>query len=236
MRQKHTTQGSIFWFRPKHEICHYLDRIDHWLNQHLQLLDWIGDDLGHHIKGRDGLSCEQVLRCALVKQYRQCSYRDLSFMLADSMSFQHFTRVDPLNVPGKSALQATISCIKPTTWEKMNHLFVGNMMDCGFESGDRLRIDSTVAESHILSPTDSKLLYDAVRIMVRLLKRLKDQTNVRYINHCRRAKRNYFAAHCAKDDDSRCGYYKALLKDVDATRVSLCEALKVLKKQGNQTV
>ena len=26
MRQKHTTQGSIFWFRPEHEICHYLDR------------------------------------------------------------------------------------------------------------------------------------------------------------------------------------------------------------------
>ena len=236
MRQKHTTQGSIFWFRPEHEICHYLDRVDHWLNLHPELLDWIGDDLGHQIKGRVGLSLDQILRAALVKQYRQCSYRELSFMLADSHAFQLFARIDPFGVPGKSSLHATISGIKQTTWEKMNHLFVRDMIASGFEPADRLRLDSTVAQSHILSPTDSKLLYDAVRIMVRLLKRLKAQTNVGYVNHCRRAKRNYFAAHCAKDDDSRYRCYKALLKDVDTTRVSLCEALEVLKKQANQAV
>ena len=71
MRQKHTTQGSIFWFRPEHEICDYLVRVDSWLNLHPELLDWINDDLGHQIRGRQGLSCEQVLRAALVKQYRQ---------------------------------------------------------------------------------------------------------------------------------------------------------------------
>lgn len=155
-------------------------------------------------------------------------------MLADSLSCQHFVRVEPFNVPGKSALQATISRIKDTTWEKMNQLFVRDIMASGFEPGDRLRIDSTVAESHILSPTDSKLLYDCLRIMVRLLKRTKAQTQVTYVNHSRQMKSNYFAAHCAKDDDSRCRIYKVLLKDVDETRVSLLKALEVLKKQGNQ--
>jgi len=238
MRQKHTTQGSIFWFRPEHEICGYLDQVDAWLNLHPELLDWVNDDIyGRELRcsGRDGMSCEQILRAALIKQYRQCSYRKLAFTLADSLSFQQFARVEPFNVPGKSALQATISRIQPATWERMNQHFIRSMMACGFETGDRLRIDSTVAESHILAPTDSKLLYDAVRIMVRLLKRLKSQTQVRYVDHRRRAKKNYFAAHCAKDDDSRCRHYKVLLKDVDAIRLSLCEALEVLKRQGNQT-
>lgn len=236
MRQKHTTQGSIFWFRPEHEICNYLDNVDGWLNLHPELLDWISDDLGHQLRGRQGLSCEQVLRAALVKQYRQCSYRELSFLLTDSLSFQQFTRVDPFNPPGKSTLHATISRIKDATWEKMNQLFVHDMMASGFEPGDRLRIDSTVAESHILSPTDSKLLYDCLRIMGRVLKRTKDRTHVKYVNHCRRGKSHYFAAHCARDDDSRCRIYKRLLKDVDETRVSLCEALEVLKTKANETV
>jgi transposase, IS5 family len=236
MRHKHTAQGSIFWFRPEHEICHNLDRIGHWLNQHPHLLNWIANDLGSHSMGRNGMSCSQVLRAALIKQFRQCSYRDLAFILSDSLSFQQFVRVDPYNVPGKSTLQSTISRIRPATWEKMNQLFVRDMLDCGFEPGDRLRIDSTVAESHILSPTDSKLLYDCVRVMTRLLKRLKDLTQVKYSNHSRRAKSNYFAAHCAKDDSSRYRCYKALLKDVDTTRVSLCEALEVLKILGDQPI
>ena len=236
MRQKHITQASIFWFRPEHEICDYLDQVDSWLNLHPELLDWIDDDLGHRVRGRQGLSCDQVLRAALVKQYRQCSYRELSFMLADSFAFQQFSRVDPFNVPRKSALHGTISRIKNSTWEKMNQLFVRDMMDSGFEPGDRLRIDSTVAESHILSPTDSKLLYDCLRIMVRLLKRTKGLTDVKYVNHSRRMKSNYFAAHCAKNDDSRCRIYKILLKDVDETRISLLQALEALKKQANQTM
>ena len=57
-----------------------------------------------------------------------------------------------------------------------------------------------------------------------------------YVNHCRRAKSNHFAAHCAKDDDSRYRHYKALLKDVDSTRSSLYEAQKVLEKQHHHAV
>jgi len=239
MRQKHTTQPSIFLFQPEHEISHYLACIDGWLNQHPVLLDWVNDDLYPEHKptqGRIGMSCEQILRCALVMQYRQCSYRELVFILADSLCFQHFTRIDPLKVPGKSVLQANISCIRPQTWERMNQHFVRNMMVSGFETGDRLRIDSTVTDSHILLPADSRLLYDAIRLMARWLKRTKDKTGVVYVNHCRRAKRLSFAIHSANNKELRRKCYKILLNDVDATRNCLAETLKVLKIQGLETV
>ena len=67
MRQKHTTQSSIFLFRPEHEICDYLDQVDRWLNQHPELLDWVSEDLNRQnpaLKGRRGVTCEQVLRTA----------------------------------------------------------------------------------------------------------------------------------------------------------------------------
>ena len=33
-----------------------------------------------------------------------------------------------------------------------------------------MRIDSTVTETHILEPSDSRLLYDGVRVLTRLLR------------------------------------------------------------------
>src|SRR4051812_22756668 len=43
--------------------------------------------------GRHGLPAEAVLRCALLKQYRQLSYEELAFHLEDSASFRAFARL-----------------------------------------------------------------------------------------------------------------------------------------------
>lgn len=235
MRQKHTTQGSIFWFRPEHEISDYLDRIDQWFKGVPEVLDWVGKDLcAGRRRGRPGMNCDQVLRAALVLQYRQCSYRGLEFLLKDSLSFQHFCRVDPFCVPSKSTLATNIGAIRPATWRKIHRRFNLDMNERGFETGERLRVDSTVAESHILFPTDSKLLYDGLRLMVRMLKKLRGMVSVNYINHCRRGKRHWFAATMSKTDEQRYPHYKALLNDVEQTRLKLIDAQKTLQKQGNE--
>ena len=235
MRQRHTTQGSIFWFRPEHQISRYLDRIDQWLNQFPQLLDWVHQDLkGNATQGRPGMSCDQVLRSALILQYRKCSYRELEFLLKDSMSFQTFCRIDPHRTPGKSTLRDNISAIRPATWRKMNRHFIIAMQKEGFETGQQLRIDSTVAETNILFPTDSKLLYNSIRLMVRLIKKLSPVVDVRYVNHSRRAKRHWFAATMAKNNEQRYPHYKKLLDDVEQTRLVLYAALETLQKQGHQ--
>lgn len=234
MRQRHTTQGSIFWFRPEHEIGGYLAQIGDWLDCTPALLAWVDKDLeSGQGRGRPGMSCDQVLRAALVLQYRQCSYRELEFLLRDSLSFQHFCRIDPFRAPGKSTLAANIAAIRPATWRKMNRCFIRDMRARGFETGERLRIDSTVAETHILFPTDSKLLYDGLRMMIRILKRLKGVVNISYVNHGRRAKKRWFAATMAKTDEQRYPHYRSLLQDAEETRLALMEALETLKKQGD---
>jgi IS5 family transposase len=78
------------------------------------LLRLVSNDLrrdGVRETGRRGLPAEAVLRCALLKQYRQLSYEELAFHLEDSASFRAFARLSMGWTPKKAVLQKTISAI-----------------------------------------------------------------------------------------------------------------------------
>ena len=93
MRQERTVQGSIFDLFAKHEIGRELEAMSQWLDAHCDLLKLVTSDLRRHgvtATGRQGLPSEAVLRCALLKQYRQLSYEELAFHLEDSASFRAF--------------------------------------------------------------------------------------------------------------------------------------------------
>ena len=86
MRKKCTDQVSIFDLFSNHDIGKELKAMSKRLDQRREILDWVALDL--HLKdvydtGRQGLPAESVLRCALLKQYRQLSYQELAFHLSD---------------------------------------------------------------------------------------------------------------------------------------------------------
>ncbi len=96
MRLQRTVQSSIFDLFCDHEIGLEFKSISGFLDRHVQILDWVSVDLqvkGFHGRGRAGLPAESVVRCALLKQLRQLSYKELSFHLCDSASFQAFARL-----------------------------------------------------------------------------------------------------------------------------------------------
>jgi IS5 family transposase len=66
-------------------------------------------------------------------------------------------------------LQQTISRIQPATWERINQCVLLDARNEQVERGEKVRIDSTVTETDIHAPSDSTLLWDSVRVMVRLL-------------------------------------------------------------------
>src|SRR6476646_8185543 len=93
MRQDRTVQASIFDLFAKHEIGCELKKASAWLDEHPALIGLVAGDLrrdGVQETGRQGLSAEAVLRCALLKQSRQLSYEELAFHLEDSASFRAF--------------------------------------------------------------------------------------------------------------------------------------------------
>ena len=123
MRQERTVQASIFDVFAGHEIGRELKAMSDWLDEHRALLGLVAADLrrdGVKETGRQGLPAEAVLRCALLKQYRQLSYEELAFHLEDSASFRAFARLPWAWSPKKSVLQKTISAIRAETWEAIN--------------------------------------------------------------------------------------------------------------------
>lgn len=230
MRQERTVQASIFDVFARHEIGRELEAMSRWLDEHRDLLGLVARDLvrvGVKATGRQGLPAEAVLRCALLKQYRQLSYQELAFHLEDSASFRAFARLPLSWSPQKSALQKTISAIRPETWEEINRVLLSSARQAKLEDGAVVRLDSTVTSALMHEPSDSSLLWDAVRVMVRLLKRadvLIGGTSMAWRDHCRAAKKRARKIQFTRGRPNRAQLYRELIAITRATLAYLEQA------------
>jgi len=225
MREKRTVQSSIFELYTEHEIGRELKAMSAWLDENTELLDWVAADVKNRNvepTGRKGLSVESVLRCAILKQYRQVSYEELVFCLMDSTACQAFARLAMGWFPQKSTLQGSISAISDVTWETINARLLRSAKHTKVDKGEMMRVDSTVTESPIHAPSDSSLLWDSVRVLVRLLKGAEalaaDPTAIEYRNHQRVAKKRARAIHYTRGKEKKARLYKDLIA---VTRKSL---------------
>ena len=185
--------------------------------------------------GCGGMSAEQVLRAAVIKQMNQYSYRELAFHLADSRSYRTFCRMGITEpTPSKSALAANIKALGFETLEKINHELVSIAEDAAIDKGRKVRVDCTVVESNIHSPSDSELLYDSVRVLTRLMCRGRDLLGpcVAFGNRTRRAKRRRLGILNAKDKHQRRRVYRDLLKVTEETVCSARRIAKQLEESG----
>jgi transposase, IS5 family len=242
MRQERTVQASIFDVFATHEIGHELQAMSQWLDEHSDLLGLVTRDLvrfGIKPTGRQGLPAEAVLRCALLKQYRQLSYQELAFHLEDSASFRAFARLPwPLS-PQKSALQKTISAIRAETWEEVNRTLLSSARRAKLEDGSVVRLDSTVTAAPIHEPSDSSLLWDAVRVMVRLLQRaeaLIGGAGLAWRDHCRAAKKRARKIQFTRGRPNRVQLYRELIAIAGATLAYLKQATERLAVANNPLI
>ena len=216
MRIKSNPQYSIFNYFGEHKLGKELSAISKLLDEHYELYDLAAGDLIRvNIKetGRRGLNVESVVRCAILKQHRQLTYDELTFHLEDSQSFQAFARLDG-KTPKKSVLQKTITLIKSETWEKINQKLLEVALIKKVENGNKIRIDSTVTEADIHYPSDNTLLWDSVRIIVRLLQSAENLEGAPIINYCnrmRKAKRLSLLIRTVKEKKRR-KCYRELVK------------------------
>src|SRR5690606_19472476 len=113
----------------KHSHAVELERIDRILRANSGISELVLQDLrrgGSSSDGREGMSAEQVLRTAIIKQVNTFPYEELWFRLADSWTYRTFCGFGYLDaVPGKSTLQRNIKAITEATWEAINHILLG---------------------------------------------------------------------------------------------------------------
>jgi transposase, IS5 family len=224
MRQERTVHASLFDRFAGHEIGRELKAMSAWLDGHGELLCLVAADLRRHgVKetGRQGLPAEAVLRCGLLKQHRQLSYQELAFHLEDSASFRAFARLPWSWSPRKSVLHQTISAIRAETWERVNRALLTSAGADKPERGRVVRLDSTVTAALVHEPSDSSLLWDAVRVMVRWLREAEawlGGSGCLWRDHRRAAKKRARAIQFTRGRPKRVQLYREL---ITTTRVTL---------------
>lgn len=217
MRRKLTEQLGLVTVTSDHVRARELAAMSVVLDELRRGVDLVYRDLvnagGRAKTGREAMTAEQVLRAMVIKQRFDCSYEELSFQLADSNGLRAFCRV-PLSAspPTKSTLQRNIKRVKATTWEEINRLVIAYAQGKRIETGRKTRSDCTVVETNIHEPSDSSLLWDCVRVLVRLMARAKETFGIPFNSRRRRAKRRALGILNAKSKEQRVALYRDLLK------------------------
>lgn len=217
MRQKFNPQQNLFTTMARNQIAKELQQISQVLDATPKVLDLVYGDLVRSARpttGREGMTAEQVLRCAILKQYRQLTYEELAFHLEDSDSFRGFSRLEMGQYPCKSILQENIKALREETWEAIHREIIGYAKQEKIESGRKVRIDATAVETDIHHPTDSTLLADGIRIITRWLtegKELSPTPLYQYSDHRRVVKKQVLTILNAKKEKARQDAYRKLL-------------------------
>jgi transposase, IS5 family len=218
VREKRNRQRTIFEVIGKHPGPQELEQMALVLEANPAILDLAFDDLtgGRRTDtGRKGMTAEQVLRCAILKQARELTYEDLEFWLTDSHSLRSFCKLREGQFPSTSTLQSNIKSLREETWMTIHQFVISYADEEKLEQGRKIRLDSTVVESNIHGPSDSTLLWDGVRVMTRLLfagKTLSPQPGYSFSDHRRVVKKRLFSIQNTKSKKVREAAYKDMLR------------------------
>ena len=225
MRKKWKKQMPLMNSEADHPQAQELEAISRIISSKPTICERILQDLTKNrpttnTSGADGMSADQVLRAAIVKILFGFTYVDLAFHMVDSKTFRRFCQIGIADKGfKKSILNKNIKAISDKAWQVINTELLGYAKENKIEKGRQVRIDCTVVESNIHKPYDSTLLWDAVRVLTRLLYCAKHALgpNLRFQDHTRRAKKRMLAIQYAKNEKARKPLYRDLIKVTQKT-------------------
>jgi IS5 family transposase len=167
------TFADMEFIRQGVQLDPLLRRISGFIDEHDELAEAVQCDLVRGLKkpetGRNGLTQNQVLRSLILMRIKNWDYRELRERINDGYTLRHFAGFDSQPVPKHNAFNQAFNRLTPSTVEKINALVIQAAVDDGLEDGKKLRADTTVVETDTHWPTDATLLWDTVRVLIRLI-------------------------------------------------------------------
>jgi IS5 family transposase len=162
-----------------------LEAISGFLDDQRDVIERVRRDLVRGLKqpdsGRHGLTATQVLRSLVLMRLKNWDYRELRERIADGLTLRQFTDFYCAPVPKHDAFQRGFVRLTPQTLKAVNDLVVRTAVALGLEDGTKLRVDTTVVQTDVHHPTDNTLLWDVVRVVTRLVRRLAKALELRRI-------------------------------------------------------
>jgi transposase, IS5 family len=129
-------------------------------------------------RGRPGAPAEVVLRLLILKHVRNWSYHVLEREVRANLVYRDFTRVGGGKTPDAKTMGRWGLAVDPDTIRQIHDRMVQIAQQQGVTQGRRMRVDTTVVETNIHHPTDSTLLGDGVRVLIRTMKKITAITGV----------------------------------------------------------
>jgi IS5 family transposase len=123
-------------------------------------------------RGRLGAPAEVVLRLLILKHVRNWSYQVLEREVRANLVYRDFTRVGGGKTPDDKTMGRWGLAVGPETIKQIHDRMVQIAQEQGVMQGRRMRVDTTVVETNIHHPTDSTLLGDGVRMLIRTMKQV----------------------------------------------------------------
>src|SRR5450759_1543833 len=115
------------------------------------------------------------MRSLILMRVKNWDYRELRERINDGYTLRGFTDFDSHRVPQHDAFNRAFLRLTSKTLETINQAVIQAAVQLGLEDGKKLRVDTTVVETHIHYPTDGTLLWDSVRTITRLVEDLHDK-------------------------------------------------------------
>jgi transposase, IS5 family len=125
-------------------------------------------------RGRLGAPAEVVLRLLILKHVRNWSYQVLEREVRANLVYRDFTRVGGGKTPDAKTMGRWGLAVGPETIKQVHDRMVQIAQEQGVMQGRRMRVDTTVVETNIHHPTDSTLLGDGVRVLIRTMKKITE--------------------------------------------------------------
>src|ERR1700675_3047682 len=123
-------------------------------------------------RGRKGTPAEMVLRLLILKHVRNWSYHVLEREVRANLVYRDFTRVGGAKMPDAKTMGRWGLALGPQVIKQIHERLVRIAQAKDVTQGRKMRVDTTVTETNIHYPTDSSLLGDGVRVLIRTMKKI----------------------------------------------------------------
>src|ERR1700758_3188526 len=123
-------------------------------------------------RGRLATPAEVVVRLLVLKHVRNWSYGVLEREVRANLMYSNFTRVGAAKMPDAKTMGRWGRALGPRAIKQIHERIVQIAHSKEVVEGRRMRVDTTVTETNIHYPTDSSLLGDGVRVLIRTMKKI----------------------------------------------------------------
>jgi IS5 family transposase len=125
-------------------------------------------------RGRPATPAEVVVRLLVLKHVRNWSYGVLEREVRANLVYRNFTGVGAAKMPDAKTMGSWGRALGPRVIKQIHERIVQIAHAKEIVKGRRMRVDTTVTETNIHYPTDSSLLGDGVRVLIRAMKKISE--------------------------------------------------------------